>query len=57
MDFLLWLVVAVATIIPMVKLLPHFGINQYWAAACVIPIGTIVLLWIMAMRLQELEKR
>ncbi len=57
MDFIIWLVIAAASIIPMVKLLPHFGINQYWAAACVVPIGTIVLLWVMAMRLQELEKR
>ncbi|MCB1365387.1 MAG: hypothetical protein ACK5MY_16580 [Jhaorihella sp.] len=57
MEFLMWVVFVVATVIPMVKLLPHFGIHQYWAAACVIPLGVLVLLWIMAMKLQEMEKR
>ncbi|WP_189799405.1 hypothetical protein [Tateyamaria sp. syn59] len=57
MDMLWWLLIAAASIIPMFKLLPHFGINQYWAAFCILPVGTIVLLWVMAMKLQELEKR
>lgn len=57
MDMLIWVVIAAATIIPMFKLLPHFGMSQYWAFFCVLPVGTIVLLWIMAMKLQELEKR
>lgn len=57
MDFLFWIAIAAATIIPMLKLLPFFGINKFWAAACLLPIGTIVLLWVMAMKLQELEKR
>jgi len=54
---LIWIVIAALTIIPVFKLLPHFGINSYWAFVCVIPIGTIALLWFMAMKLQELEKR
>ena len=57
MGTLIWLLIAAATIIPMFKLLPHFGINQYWAFVCVIPIGTIAMLWFMAIKLQELEKR
>ncbi|MEY8841889.1 hypothetical protein AB9K41_22905 [Cribrihabitans sp. XS_ASV171] len=57
MEFLIWIVFIVATVIPMVKLLPHFGLNKYWAIACVIPIGTLILLWIMAMKLQEMERR
>ena len=57
MEFLLWLVVTAATIIPMLKLLPHFGVNQLWALACVIPLGVLVLLRVMAMKLQEMEKR
>lgn len=57
MEFIIWLVFTVLTVIPMLKLLPHFGIEKYWAAACVIPIGTLALLWYMAMKLQELEKR
>ena len=57
MEFVVWLVFTVLTVIPMLKLLPHFGIEKYWAAACIIPIGTLALLWYMAMKLQELEKR
>ena len=40
-----------------VDVLPFFGINKYWAAACLIPFGTIALLWWMGLKLQELEKR
>ncbi|MEM7632855.1 MAG: hypothetical protein AAF227_12735 [Pseudomonadota bacterium] len=57
MEFFIWIIITVATIVPMVKLLPHFGINQYWAAVCIVPIGTVGLIWWMAMKLQELEKR
>ncbi|MEM9549892.1 MAG: hypothetical protein AAGA05_01885 [Pseudomonadota bacterium] len=57
MEMIWWLIVAVATVIPMFKLLPHFGIHQYWAFVGVIPLGALVLLWWMAMKLQELEQR
>jgi hypothetical protein len=57
MEFLVWLIATALIIIPMLKLLPHFGINKYWAAACIIPLGVLVLLWVMAMKLQELEQR
>ncbi|WP_186766245.1 hypothetical protein [Falsiphaeobacter marinintestinus] len=57
MEMLIWLIVAAATIIPMLKLLPHFGINKYWAIGCVLPVITIVLIWMMAMKLQEMETR
>ncbi|WP_163025778.1 hypothetical protein [Chachezhania antarctica] len=56
MGFLIWLLLASATV-PMLKLLPHFGINKYWAFACLIPIGTAALIWWMGVKLQELEKR
>ncbi|MEP4197369.1 MAG: hypothetical protein ABJL99_17240 [Aliishimia sp.] len=56
MEGIFWLIFA-ATSIPMFKLLPFFGINKYWAIACVIPIAVPVLAWFMAMKLQELEKR
>ena len=51
-----WLILSALTAIPMVKLLPHFGINKYWAVACIVPFGTIALLWWMGLKLQELEK-
>jgi hypothetical protein len=57
MPTLYWLIISAATIIPMLKVLPFFGINKYWAAACVIPLGTVALLWLVAMKLNELEKR
>ena len=56
MDGMWWLILSALTAIPMVKLLPHFGINKYWAIVCIIPIGTIALLWWMGLKLQELEK-
>ena len=57
MEFLIGIAIMVATIIPMLKLLPHFGIKKYWVVACVIPIGTLILIWVMAMKLQDLERR
>ena len=56
MEGMWWLILSALTAIPMVKLLPHFGINKYWAAVCIIPFGTIALLWWMGLKLQELEK-
>ena len=55
MGGLFWVICALTTI-PMLKLLPHFGINKYWALVCLIPIGVPILAWVMAMKLQELEK-
>lgn len=57
MDFLLWILIAVACVVPMVRLLPHFGINKMWACIAVLPVGAVVLLWVMALKLNELEKR
>lgn len=54
---LMWLLFSLATIIPMFKLLPHFGINPYWSFICITGIGTVALVWFMAIRLQDLEKR
>ena len=57
MGFLAWLVVTVLTVIPLLKLLPHFGIHKNWAFAAAIPFGALVLVWWMAMKLQEMEGR
>jgi hypothetical protein len=57
MGGLWWRIIGALCIIPMLKLLPFFGINKYWAAAAILPIGTVVLLWWMGIKLQELEKR
>ena len=52
-EFLIWIIVATLTVLPMLTLLPHFGINKNWAFAGVIPLGALVLLWVMAMKLKE----
>jgi hypothetical protein len=57
MEILFFLVVSALTIIPFTKLLPHFGVKPYWAFAALIPIGVLILLWIMATKLQEMERR
>lgn len=57
MEFIIWLVFTVLTVIPMLKLLPHFGIHQYWALAAIIPLGALALVWWMSIKLQEMEKR
>ncbi|MGY3439544.1 MULTISPECIES: hypothetical protein [unclassified Marinovum] len=57
MGFLWWLILSALAAIPLLKLLPHFGIHKYWALACLVPFGTIAMLWWMGMKLQELEKR
>ena len=57
MDESWFIIVAIAVIVPMCKLLPHFGLSPYWAFFCILPIGVIVLLWVMALKLNEMEKR
>jgi len=51
-----WIIIGLVAIFPMLKLPPFFGINKYWAAAAILPICTIGLLWWMSIKLQELEK-
>ncbi|MGB7240480.1 MAG: hypothetical protein WBC93_00150 [Sulfitobacter sp.] len=57
MSTLVWVIVSVLTVIPLLKLLPHFGINKNWAFAAIIPFGALVLIWWMATKLQEMERR
>ena len=57
MEFVIWLIITTLTIIPMLKLLPHFGIEKYWAAVCIVPIGALALIWWMGIKLQDMEKR
>ena len=55
-GFFGWLILSIAMIVPMVKLLPFFGIDRRWAFTCFVPFAPIVLLWVMALKLQDLEK-
>lgn len=56
MEVLIWIIFTVLTVVPLFKLLPHFGINRNWAFAAIIPLGVLALLWWMALKLQELER-
>jgi hypothetical protein len=53
MEILFFVVLAALTIIPLWTLLPHFGINKLWSLAALIPLGLIVLLWIMAGKIRN----
>ncbi|UXX83976.1 hypothetical protein [Roseovarius pelagicus] len=53
MEFIAWLIIAALSVIPFLTLLPHFGVNKNWAFAAIIPLGALVLLWVLAMKLKE----
>jgi hypothetical protein len=50
MEWLLYLIAAAATIIPMWRLYERAGYNPIWSLVCVVPLGLIVLLWVLAFR-------
>jgi len=49
-GFLVMLIFAVLVIIPFWKLLPKFGIPNWVSLVSIIPLGALVLLWVMAFR-------
>ena len=50
-DFLLVYVIYLAlAVVPLLKLLPHFGFNALWALLAILPVGLLILLWVMAAR-------
>jgi len=53
MQILLFVVLGALTVVPLFKLLPQFGIHPWWALAALIPLGLIVLLWVMAARVED----
>jgi hypothetical protein len=56
MEVVLVIAVAVLTVIPLFKLLPRFGINALWSLAAVVPLGGVILLWVMAARVDRLDR-
>jgi hypothetical protein len=50
MEWLLWLVVSAVTVIPMWRLCERDGLNPAWSLACILPVGLIILLWVLAFR-------
>ena len=48
---LFWLlIVGVVLVVPFWRLLPKFGIPNWVALAAIIPLGALVLLWVMAFK-------
>lgn len=45
-----FLVSAALLVVPFWMLLPRAGITPHWALVAAIPLGAIVLLWILAIR-------
>jgi hypothetical protein len=56
MEAVIFILLAVLTIVPLFRLLPAFDLNPYWALVVVIPLGLIVLLWVMAARLDRMKR-
>jgi hypothetical protein len=59
MEWLVFLIVAAATIVPMWRLCERDGLNPIWSLVCIIPLGPVVplglliLLWVLAFRTPE----
>lgn len=49
-GFIGWLVLSALLVIPFWRLLPRYGIPAPVALAAVIPLGALVLLWVMAFK-------
>jgi hypothetical protein len=50
MEFLAWLLVTILQVIPLWRILPRAGIASPWALAAALPLGALVLLWVLAFR-------
>lgn len=50
MEIVIFLIIGALVIVPLFKLLPTYGLNPYWALVAIVPLGVIVLLWVMASR-------
>ncbi|MDT8345672.1 MAG: hypothetical protein RQ752_14705 [Thermohalobaculum sp.] len=48
---MIWmLIIAALVVVPFWRLLPKFGIPSWVALVAIIPLGAVVLLWVMAFR-------
>ena len=50
MGTIIFLIGMLLTIVPMWKLTERAGYNPLWSLVCLIPLGLIVLLWVLAFR-------
>ena len=50
MNPVVFLLGAVLLVVPMWLILPRAGLSSYWAFCALIPLGVVVLLWVLALR-------
>ena len=49
-GLLFFIIMAVLVVVPFWRLLPKFGISSWVALVAIIPLGALILLWVMAFR-------
>jgi hypothetical protein len=50
MGIIGYLVVTALTVVPLWRILPRAGLAKQWALAAALPLGAVVLLWVLAYR-------
>ena len=50
MEFLVAVIGVILILYPMWKITGRAGLNPLWTLICLIPLGLVVLLWMIAMR-------
>lgn len=50
MTVFYFLVYAVLIIVPFWRILPRYGIHQYWALLAALPAVALVMLWVIAFK-------
>ncbi|WP_168184058.1 hypothetical protein [Pseudoruegeria sp. SK021] len=53
MGVLWFLLIGALTVYPLFKLLPKYKLNPWWSVVAILPVGLIILLWMMAARADE----
>ena len=49
-SLLAFLIGAALVVIPFWIILPRTGLSKWWALAAMIPLGVVILLWVIALR-------
>lgn len=50
MSLIVFVIGMLLIVIPMWKITERAGFNPLWALVCIVPLGLIVLLWVLAYR-------
>ena len=50
MEFIIAIIGVALLLYPMWKITERSGLNPLWTLVCIIPLGLIVLLWVIALR-------